>query len=489
MAKHRRRIKRAPSFFKQIDTDISQHNTQDSSNTIEIECIDSILDENDPSYSEIKKVFDRFATLEQINKTFDDDNSLQYTQEMNTEEIDFKFHETILSKKKARKLMRTTVAELKQHVNRPEVVEWVDVTASDPLLLVSLKSVPNSIPIPIHWGQKRKYLQGKRGIEKSPFELPSYIRDTGITEQRQAFRDKEVSKGLKAKTREKLLPKLGKLHLDYELLHDAFFRFQTKPRMTVFGDLYYEGKEYEKKYLDKRPGMTSEELRNALGMIDLLSPPPWLVNMQRYGPPPSYPHLKIPGLNAPIPSGAQWGYQPGGWGKVPVNEHGRPLYGDVFGAINNDSSHHYEGITSWLDSYIQKDKWGEITIFEDIDLIPEQNEENEEKSSIEGEQVISSEYEIQNIPNISELEVPDFVQIRKEAKKTLEEETMPKSLYTIISEKTNQITDGFLKPQHGYIIDESKKTESLVPFEQLARSTQELSSTKKGKVLKKEFEF
>ena len=30
-------------------------------------------------------------------------------------------------------------------------------------------------------------------------------------------------------------------------------------------------------------------------------PPPWLIAMQRYGPPPSYPNLKIPGLNASIP--------------------------------------------------------------------------------------------------------------------------------------------------------------------------------------------
>lgn len=51
-------------------------------------------------------------------------------------------------------------------------------------------------------------------------------------------------------------------------------------------------------------------------------PPPWLINMQRYGPPPGYPQLKIPGVNAPIPEGAQWGYQPGGWGKAPVNEVG-----------------------------------------------------------------------------------------------------------------------------------------------------------------------
>ena len=42
--------------------------------------------------------------------------------------------------------------------------------------------------------------------------------------------------------------------------------------------------------------------------------------MQRYGPPPSYPHLKIPGLNAPIPAGAKFGYGHGEWGKPPVDE-------------------------------------------------------------------------------------------------------------------------------------------------------------------------
>lgn len=45
-------------------------------------------------------------------------------------------------------------------------------------------------------------------------------------------------------------------------------------------------------------------LRDALGMPNDSAPPPWLRNMQRYGPPPSYPELKIPGLNAPIPPGA-----------------------------------------------------------------------------------------------------------------------------------------------------------------------------------------
>jgi splicing factor 3B subunit 2 len=85
-----------------------------------------------------------------------------------------------------------------------------------------------------------------------------------------------------------------------------------------------------------KPGILSEDLRAALGMGEN-TPPPWLINMQRYGPPPSYPDLKISGLNAPIPPGARFGYQAGGWGKPPVDEDGNPLYGDVFGLYEEES--------------------------------------------------------------------------------------------------------------------------------------------------------
>lgn len=54
-----------------------------------------------------------------------------------------------------------------------------DIRARDPKLLVFLKAYRNTVPVPRHWSQKRKYLQGKRGIEKPPFELPSFIQDTG----------------------------------------------------------------------------------------------------------------------------------------------------------------------------------------------------------------------------------------------------------------------------------------------------------------------
>lgn len=84
--------------------------------------------------------------------------------------------------------------------------------------------------------------------------------------------------------------------------------------------------------------MLSAELKAALGIQEnVVTPPPWLINMQRYGLPPSYPNLRIPGLNAPLPPGATYGYHPGGWGKPPVDEYGRPLYGDVFGTAVDDS--------------------------------------------------------------------------------------------------------------------------------------------------------
>ena len=66
-----------------------------------------------------------------------------------------------LSKRKLREMLRPSVAELKRRVERPDLVEAHDVTAADPEFLIQLKAVPGSVPVPRHWGRKRKYLQGK----------------------------------------------------------------------------------------------------------------------------------------------------------------------------------------------------------------------------------------------------------------------------------------------------------------------------------------
>jgi splicing factor 3B subunit 2 len=69
--------------------------------------------------------------------------------------------EVVLSKKKLRKMKRPTIAELKNRVERADLVEAHDVTSADPEFLLYLKALPGTVPVPRHWGRKRKYLQGK----------------------------------------------------------------------------------------------------------------------------------------------------------------------------------------------------------------------------------------------------------------------------------------------------------------------------------------
>ncbi|TDL27333.1 DUF382-domain-containing protein [Rickenella mellea] len=348
-----------------------------------------------------------------------------------------------LSKKKQRKMARLTVAELKQLVKKPEVVEWTDVTAADPRLLLHLKSYRNTVPIPQHWSAKRDYLQGKRGIEKPPFQLPAYIADTGIATMRDAVKEKEANMSLKAKTRERVQPKMGKIDIDYQKLHDAFFKFQTKPPVTGFGEMYYEGKEFETSLKEKRPGDLSPELVEALS-IPPLAPPPWLISMQRFGPPPSYPTLRIPGLNAPIPEGAQWGFHPGGWGKPPLDEYNRPLYGDVFGVLP-------KAIDSQLGEPVDKTVWGELEPEEEEEEEDESEEESDDEEPAEpaptdGVQTPSGLETPSGMTSVVStvaggLETPDFLELRKNAGRAQSEatETGPRSLYHVVPEKQTSV--------------------------------------------------
>lgn len=284
-------------------------------------------------------------------------------------------NEPKISKKKRKELNKLSVAELKSMVRKPEIVEWTDTSANDPRLLIHIKAHRNVVPVPSHWSLKREYLSSKRGVEKAPFALPKFIQETGIAEMRDAALDKQEQSSLKQKQRERVQPKMGRLDIDYQKLYEAFFRFQTKPELTRYGEIYYEGKEYETNLKHLRPGDLSEELKEALNMPPG-APPPWLINQQRYGPPPSYPALKIPGLNAPPPPGAMWGYHPGGYGKPPVDEHNRPLYGgDIFGVLQAQQN-------AQQGEPVEKDLWGELQVSEESE---EESEEEEEEDDDDGE--------------------------------------------------------------------------------------------------------
>ncbi|KAF6237925.1 hypothetical protein HO173_004126 [Letharia columbiana] len=334
--------------------------------------IDSIS-ETDPLYEMYKDIMGRFEqsdkedpSTKEVEKPeiyYDDDDEIPDEEE--------EAGQPKMSRKKRKERDKLSVAELKALVEKPETVDWTDTSASDPRLLVHIKAYRNVVPVPSHWSLKREYLSSKRGVEKPPFALPKFIQETGIAEMRDAVLEKQDQASLKQKQRERVQPKMGKLDIDYQKLYEAFFRFQTKPELTRYGEVYYEGKEYETNLKHLRPGELSEELKEALN-IPPGAPPPWLINQQRFGPPPSYTALKIPGLNAPPPPGGAWGFHPGGYGKPPVDEYNRPLYGgDIFGVLQPQQN-------TQLGEPVEKTLWGELQE-------PEEESEEEEESDEEDE--------------------------------------------------------------------------------------------------------
>ena len=228
--------------------------------------------------------------IEKDKKENSDDSSSENDKEIIPEE----------SRKKRKKMIKeqgqSSLADLKAKAPYPEVVEPWDTNANDPELLIHFKCMPNTVPVPIHWAQNGKYLQSQRGKVRKPYKLPDYIEATGISRIRLIEIPVHIS--LQQKTRRRMRPKLGRTDIDYQILYDAFFKYQTKKRLTKLGEVYYEGKETDKRMSKYRPGKLSRTLRNALG-ISASTIPPFVQNMQRYGPPPAYPFLKIPGVNIP----------------------------------------------------------------------------------------------------------------------------------------------------------------------------------------------
>ena len=367
-----------------------------------------------------------------------------------------------LTRKQRKEMKKLQIADLKRVCEKPEVVEIWDTTAQDPEFLVYIKASRNAVPVPRHWSQKRAFLAGKRGIEKPPFKLPAFIEATGIAKLRDSYAEREEQKSLKSKVKDTKTAKLGRIDIDYQVMHDAFFKFQTKPKMTKMGDLYFEGKEYEISLGDRKPGNLSDELKAALGIDGNNGPPPWLINMQRYGPPPAYPKLPIPGLSAPIPEGAQFGYHPGGWGKPPVDEYGRALYGDVFG-INAAKQ---TGRTKYDEPVMKGDHFfGELGSDDEESESEEESEDEEEAEEEEVEEEEEVAVEEEEEEEEEEADEPESIDLRKRSSKTTTTATgedEPKELYKVLGEKEAKIGTALMGSERIYDVSgaasASKKT-------------------------------
>lgn len=175
------------------------------------------------------------------------------------------------------------------------------------------------------------------------------------------------------------------------------------------------------------------------------SPPPWLFAMQRYGPPPSYPYLKIPGVTAPIPQGCKWGMAEGEWGRAPVDEYGRPLWGgDLFG----------QGYSEQAEAEVDKKLWG---LLEEEEEEPEQEQPKEEEMEAV-EEADTEDMDVSEIQKGTEstvsslgLETPQSIQLRKkDGTGTETPDSVRRDLYTILEQKEVNTCVCFIACPLGY---------------------------------------
>ncbi|KAF2491605.1 DUF382-domain-containing protein [Lophium mytilinum] len=431
------------------------------------------LDPDNPLYQQFQDVFEKFDNVvgkdqpkeqEKPEIYYEDDDHIQdEEQEQQTEGK--------LSKKAKKALNKLSIAELKAIVSRPELVEWTDPSSSDPRLLIAIKSQRNIVPVPSHWSLKREYLSSKRGIEKPPFALPKFILETGIAEMRDAILEKQKDATLKQKARERVQPKMGKLDIDYQKLQDAFFRRQTKPEMTRYGEVYYEGKEYETNLKNMRPGELSEELKDALHMPPGY-PPPWQINMQKFGPPPSYPSLKIPGVNAPLPPGQHWGMQPGGYGNPALDVNGMPRWGGDILGLAEPQQNQYAG------EPVEKTIWGELLAPGVGDSDVEQSEEEEDSDDDDDEDAEVKDGTGEGLQTPSGLATPSGIastapsdfgaesvagefSLRKQRRGTeTEDSTAPRSAYQVLPEHSIR-AQGFFGGDRAYDLKSAQAARNI----------------------------
>jgi len=176
------------------------------------------------------------------------------------------------------------------------------------------------------------------------------------------------------------------------------------------------------------------------------APPPLLINMQRFSPTPSYPTLKIPGLNAPLPEGARYGFHPGGWGKPPVDEFGRPLYGDVFGTAPPEPPPE-------ITQPIERKHWGEIEEEEEeenVEMEEEAEQQDEETTQQSGIETPSS-----GLTTPSGMDTPEVLELRKApaaTRRTDEEDDSNKQLYQVIQQTETSVGNALVGSSHKYIM-------------------------------------
>jgi splicing factor 3B subunit 2 len=214
---------------------------------------------------ELKEISDKFYNT--FANSAEDNNESEGEEEV-PEEISITHGEM-------RRFGRPTITVLNLIARRAVFIESHDTNIPGRFFFAEHKNVRNNIPVPSHWSQKRHNLNFKKGSETPRYRLPKYLETSGISQMRAALQEIDDKKWLWHKFRDRTQGKSNDFEVSQKLLYDAFYRNQTKPSLTRFGDVYFEGKEFMPNKRLIRPGKLSNKLMEAL-WISERDPPPWL---------------------------------------------------------------------------------------------------------------------------------------------------------------------------------------------------------------------
>lgn len=351
-------------------------------------------------------------------------------------------HDSMVSKRKLRKLSKPSLLALKESVIHPEIIEWYDCDSKDPFLLAVIKSTKNIVPIPKHWQFKREYLSGRSLLNKKPFELPNIIKQTEITKMRETLPPMDdndsAGKSIKELSRAKVQPKLGALDIDFKKMYNIFFKLGAtwKPDLLLrFGDQFYENRNIsdEANWLQMKkifkPGKISTNLRTALGLQEGQLPS-WCMEMNKIGLPPSYPNFKIAGINWDISNLNNDTY--GTW-KSPKDKLKSKRRNALFGKILNfvDDNDKYD---SGNESEIEQ---GEVA-------------EEAEEEAIDDKEMITEYIDEKKVVSV-EL--------------TKEEDESDKKLYTVLEETRSTDVQSTIGYQKSYSLDDQANQDAAIGVE------------------------
>lgn len=110
-----------------------------------------VIDFDNPAFSEMKRIYDWFLTPKEENtgiieekEEIKEQRTGENKKNESSEDSLMNGNEKQLSRRQLKLQNRLNIAELKQLVTRPDVVELHDANSADPKLLVALKSYRNS---------------------------------------------------------------------------------------------------------------------------------------------------------------------------------------------------------------------------------------------------------------------------------------------------------------------------------------------------------